>query len=511
MRAVRANINHPLGHNDNIQDSENDGSPERPFHSSSSANRVIPRELHVPADPHPIQTPRVAVPDLNFHQTQHHGLYCFNVYISRLLVHIYDAGKILCISVAYFLQSYQFTNRLAKFAVSVVFLTSAVWYLIPVLSTFSVYSFAGALFLARPEYNILCQQFGNCSCWFEGPSFGNRLAQVSEKMANVEDLAALETIRSYLINSQEEIAKLSLYMKRSVKDPSAEVISRLSDYAVDSILARTYIEAFARMLDVTNVRLYSTTKSTIEGLWDISKVQRYQAYPIWVGSCILDNLFGGGPSWIDAPRCSTNLCASLMVKHIDWATPGIQGREEDASRLVKSFGKLLGHVNDAIEIQWQTRFEKMMEFYHAYQTNQTQDIDPHIWTRLIVFLENKIWTRIKALFVGKEPMTTALETLAPEHQFLPLILPFLEESEEYFSKILSNLTEMESELNQLRQKAEEQKSWTAIWCVFKRPPIRSWTKPLMSYLRYYAIPPEIPKVREGRRKIGMSPHVEDWE
>lgn len=157
--------------------------------SPLSAYRAIPWE--VPVDPHPVQTPRVAVPELNFHQTHHHGLSFFNIYISSLLVHIYDAGKVLYVSLAFVLPSHKCTKRLAKFAISVIFLTSAVWYLIPALDTVSVYYFAGALFLAKPQYNP-CQQFGNCSCWFEGPSVGGRLAQVNEKLLNIADFATLE-------------------------------------------------------------------------------------------------------------------------------------------------------------------------------------------------------------------------------------------------------------------------------------------------------------------------------
>lgn len=277
-----------------------------------------------------------------------------------------------------------------------------------------------------------------------------------------------------------------------------------------AIMTRMHVEKFARMLDIVKLRLYQTTQDTIEGLKDISKEQKNQAYPEWVVTCILDNLLGGRPFWIDGPRCSTNLCNSLLVKHVDWTIPNIQGREEDASTLVESFRKLRDQLNNADEIQKRIQYEKMMEFYLAYQRDQTKDIDPHIWAKLIVFLENNIWTRIKAVFVGKESITTALETLGPETMLLQLIISFLEYAEGYFSQILSNLEEIELELNQLRQKAEEHKGWNAIGCIFWRPSSRSWTKQLQPLSHDDHI--IIPKVQEGQRKIGMEPHVEeDWE
>lgn len=495
-------------YNDNIQGRENDGLFERSSRSSSSvmssfssAYRAIPRELHVPADSHPVRTRRAADSELNLNQTQQHESFFPNIYISRLLTHIYDA-----ISLAFFLQSHKYTNRLARFAISVVFLISVVWYLIPALNTFSFYHFAGGLFFAKPQSNPF-QQFGNHSCWFKEPSFGSRLAQVNEKLVNLADLALLEKIPLDIINTREKVAELSFYLKYTVKDPSPQVISHLSEYGSDSILTRGYVESFARMLGITILRVYSTTQSTIDDLKNISKAQKKQIYPAWVLTCILDNLLGESSFWINGLRCSTNLCASLLIKHIDWATLQIQGREEDALRLVKLFGNLRGHLKSVDEIQKQIQFERMMEVYQAHQ-NQTHDNDPHVWAKFMVFLESKIWPRIKALFVGKEPIITALETLPPQLNLPQLIIPFLKGGEEFFGQILSTLEELDIELYRLRQKAEEQNSWTALWCVSQRPPIRSWIKHLKSSFDVRVI---LPKEPEGQRKIGMAPGVENQD
>lgn len=493
---------------------ENNESPKWSSYSSSSETTnspsstysEIPHELHVPADLRLAQRGKMAVHGLNLHQTQYHGLYSFNNYLSELLVHIYDRGKVFCISLNFSLQPHQYTNRLAKFAISVIFLTSAIWYLIPAFNGFFLCQLTGAFFSAKPHCGQY-QQFGYHPCWFEESSISGRFAQVNDKLVNIADFAALEQIPLDLTLTQEKVAELYVFMRRSMKDPSAHVLFHLLKYRSQSILTRSRVDEFTRKLGLTMLRVYSTTQSTVDGLKSISKVQKNQAYLVWVVICILDNLFGGSPYWADALRCSTSRCASLFVKHVDEVIPNIKLRENDASRLVQSFGTLRGHLKGADEIQRQNQYLKMMEFYQAYETNQTTHIDPHLWTKLKAFLERKIWTRIKAFLVGKESTTTALETLAPETRSLQLILPFLDWAEEYFDQILSNLEKLEVELNQLRKRAEEQRSWTSIWCVFKKPPIRSWTRQLKSSFR---IRVSLPKGSEGQRKIGMTPHVEAW-
>ena len=449
----------------------------------------------------------MAVHGLNLHQTQYQGLYSFNNYLSKFLVHICDTGKVLCVSLAFFLQSHQHMNRLAKIAISVIFFTSAVWYFRPAFNRFFFCQLTGALFSAK-SHRGHCQQFGYRPCWFEESSFGDRFAQVNDKLVNIADLAVLEQIPLDLTLTEEKIAELHVFMSHSFKDPSAQIFHHLFEYGARSMSTRSLIEDFTSKFGLTMLRVYSTTQSTIDALKSISKVQKNQAYLVWVVICILDNIFGRSPYWPEVLRCSTSRCASLFVKHIDEVIPNIQLREDDASRLVRSFGTLRGHLKSADEVQRQDQVLKLMEFYQTHQTNQTKNIDPHLWTKLKAFLESKIWTRIKAFFVGKKSTPSALETVAPETRSVQLILPFLDWAEKYFNQILSNVEELEVELNQLRKRAEEQRSWTAIRCVFKTPPIRSWTKQLKSSFR---IRISLPKEPEGQRKIGMTPHVETSE
>lgn len=503
-------------HDDNKPDLENNGSLKLPFYLKSSEMRISPssafgtisHELQVPTDQHPARRPRLAASGPNFHQSQYDGFHSFKDYFSKVLLHIYDAGVLFCISSAFFLRSNQYTNWLAKFLISVIFLMSTVWYFVPAFNTFSFCQLAGPFFSANPQSNP-CSQPGYRPCWFEEEaSFGSRLAQVNDKLVNIADVAVLDSIPTDLATTREKVADLYAYIRLSSKDPLEKVLDHLLDYSPKSIFTEMHLTEFTRELGLTMIRVYSTTQLTVEGLKYISKIQRSHADVVWVLICILDSIFGGSPFWTDALRCSTSLCASLFVQHIDEVIPNIRMREEDALRLVRSFGTLRGHLKGADDIQRLHQHEHMMQFYQTYPTNQTENIDAHIWTRIKAFWEIKIWTRLKIFFVGKEFITTALETTAPENNLPQLILPFLEWAEEHFDQIVSNLKELEVELIQLRQRAKEQENWTTIRCAFKKTPIRLWSKQLKSSFRI-RIP--LKKRPEGQRKIDMSPSGESCE
>ena len=495
---------------------ETQGVAKRPSYSTSSKEIASPLSLciaisderHLLRKSHQVRRPKMIVPELDFHSTQCGESHTFNDHFSRLLVYISNTATFFYTSLCFTFQLNKHKDRSAKFVISVIFLMSAEGYFVPAFNSFSFCQLAGANLSSKaPSYPF--QLPGYRPCWFEDSSICSRFAQVNNKLAKIADIAVLETIPMDLNLTQDKVAKLRIYVKHISKDQSAQpLLQQLSEYSSQSILTRFRLTEFARKFEVTIMRVYSTTQSTIERLRYISKIEANQAYLVWVIICILDSLFGESYYWTDPPRCSTTLCASLFMKHIDEVIPYIRMREEDASRLVQLFGVLRGHLETADEIQTRNQFQNMMQFYQAHQANKTEDIDTYTWTRIMAFLETKIWTRIKAFFEGKGSTTTALDTLAPEAYSLQLILPFIEWAEEYFNRILSNLKELEVELSQLRNRVDEEVGRTAIRCAFKKPPIRLWITQLKSSF-WIQIP--VKKGSEGRRKIGMSPNMKTWE
>lgn len=466
---------------------ENNGTNKRPSHPTSP--ETMPSS----------SSPRVALPRLEFPQPQNGRLNGFHDYVSWLGRNIYNAGTVLCLFLFSVLRSVNnHTNRLAKTLIGFIALVSIVLFISS--TPFSFCQLAGRMSSSKPQPEP-CQPFGDRSCWFEEPSLGSIFAQVNEKLVNIADIAQLERIPLATDLAEEKVSQLRFYLKKSSKDSSEELRSRLLDISSQATLTRIQSGLFAAGYQNTLMQAYRTTQSTIDRLRSISKAEANQAYLVRLAVCAFESIFHGIYDPMDDLKCSNNLSASQLTKHIDQIMPFIQARTEDASTLVQLFGNLRVHLKNAEEMQKRLQYKTMMEYYRAHESNESKDPDAHIWARLKTLLESKVWPRMMTLIKGKTSPTTALETLAPELYSLQLIIPFFERAEEYFEHVLSEFQEVEVELSQLRKMVEEPKDWTAVLCAFKKPPIRSWNRWLKSSFRI--VTPYKP-TPEGQRKIGMS-------
>ena len=348
----------------------------------------------------------------------------------------------------------------------------------PILDTSLPHQFTGLLSSLK-TYGNRYHNLGFHTCWFEEPSLGSKLSQANQGLVNMTDVLALSTIPSTLIFAQNEISELHTQIDASSVVPSTKILLHLFDYLIMSRLIERRLRDFIINLEVTLLRAFSTTQLTIDGLEHIFEIEKNQSYPAWAMTCVREGMFGAKDQMEESSNCSTSLSASQFAEHIDEIIPQIQSREEDASMLIQTFGRLHGYLMGADEARKRNKFQTVMQFYEKDEV-----------------VEATFWTKIHTFFKG-EQTPTDLEVLKSD--IVQQMIPFTQCAASYFKNILAELKALHADLAQLRTVVEQHKNWS-FGCGFAKPPLRTWIKQLKLSIPLY--PPRAVLPRE-RRKIDM--------